>query len=313
MDSIQETLTEMIKNEKFQSTFLKVKSNVIANKDIQAFIKAHGVTNTMLEKSIAKLYEFDQQQKNCRACPGLEKCQNVMQGYQPQLIATHGSIDMIYNRCPLKVKADEEKRQHQLFESLYIPKEVVHARLSQVDIDPERFEAIQLAEQYIAEYEHGKTKHGLYYYGDFGVGKTFLMCAIANELALQKQVKSLIVYTPDFFRELKSAIGQDSFHEKLNYIKTVPLLILDDIGSEAISSWIRDDVLGSILQYRMMEGLPTLYSSNYDYDGLEEHLAYSEKAGTELLKAKRIMERIRHYTIPQYIGGDNRRKNFIQK
>ena len=139
------------------------------------------------------------------------------------------------------------------------------------------------------------------------------MCAIANELALSKKVKSLIVYTPDFFRELKHSIGQDTFHDKLNYIKTVPLLILDDIGSETISSWIRDDVLGSILQYRMMEGLPTLYSSNLDYDELEDHLAYSQKSGTEQLKAKRIMERIRHYTIPQYVGGANRRENFIQK
>lgn len=90
-------------------------------------------------------------------------------------------------------------------------------------------------------------------------------------------------------------------------------MILDDIGSETISSWIRDDVLGAILQYRMMEGLPTLYTSNLDYDELEEHLAYSQKSGAEQLKAKRIMERIRHYTIPQYIGGANRRTILIQK
>lgn len=313
MEPIRDTLAEMIKNDKFQSTFSKIKSKVLANREVQTFIKDQSITKPMLEKGLAKLYEFDRQQENCLACTGLENCANVIQGYSPELIVTHEAIDVTYHRCPLKVKYDEEQRQHQLFESLYIPKEVVNARLSQVDIDPERIEAIQLADQYIAEFKKGKTQHGLYFYGDFGVGKTFLMCAIANELALQKNVKSLIVYTPDFFRELKNAIGDDTFHDKLNYIKTVPLLILDDIGSEAISSWIRDDVLGSILQYRMMEGLPTLYSSNYDYDGLEDHLAYSAKAGTELLKAKRIMERIRHYTIAQFIGGANRRVNFIQK
>lgn len=313
MEPIRDTLTEMMKNNKFQSTFSKIKSEVLANREIQKLIKDESITKLMLENGLAKLYEFDQQQKNCLACPGLENCRNIIPGYSPELIVSHEAIDVTYNRCPLKIKYDEEYRQQQLFESLYIPKEVVNARLSQVDIEPERIEAIQLADKYVDEFEEGKTKHGLYFYGDFGVGKTFLMCAIANELAFQKQVKSLIVYTPDFFRELKNAIGDDTFHDKLNYIKTVPLLILDDIGSETISSWIRDDVLGSILQYRMMEGLPTLYSSNYDYDGLEDHLAYSAKAGTELLKAKRIMERIRHYTIAQFIGGANRRANYIQK
>lgn len=313
MEPIQDTLSEMMKKTQFQTTFPKIKAEILANPNIQKFLQQTSATDEMIERSLAKLYEFYQQHANCVRCPGLEKCTNVMPGYSPELIFAHGTIDVTYHRCPLKEKYDEEQIQRQLFESLYIPKEMLNARFSQLDIDPERFEAIQLAEKYAREFEPGKTKHGLYFYGDFGVGKTFIMCAIANELALSKKVKSMIVYTPDFFRELKHSIGQDMFHEKLNYIKTVPLLILDDIGSETITTWIRDDVLGAILQYRMMEGLPTLYTSNYDYDGLEDHLAYSEKSGTELLKAKRIMERIRHYTIPQYIGGKNRRENFIQK
>lgn len=233
-----------------------------------------------------------------------------MKGYSPNLFLNQGSIDVGYSPCPLKEKQDEERRQRSLFQSLYVPKEVLNARFLEIEINPERIDAIQTAEKYVKDFVPGKTKHGLYFYGDFGVGKTYVMCAIANELALLKNVKSLMVYTPDFFRDLKNAIGSDRFQEKLTYIKTVPLLILDDIGAEAISGWIRDEVLGSILQYRMMENLPTLYSSNYDYNELEEHLAYSEKAGTELLKAKRIMERIRHYTISKYIGGKNRRENF---
>lgn len=313
MESIRNTLSEMMKNNRFQSTFSKVKSEIDKNDNISAFITEHSIPETTVQKGLAKLYEYDRQQKNCQNCQGFEKCPNVMQGYSPQLVLTHGVIDIQYSRCPLKEKHDEEQRQKKLFESLYIPKEVVGARFSQLDIDADRVEAIQLAEQYVSDFVPGETKHGLYFYGDFGVGKTFLLCAIANELALLKNVKSLIVYTPDFFRDLRSAIGQDTFHEKLNYVKQVPFLILDDIGSESISAWIRDEVLGSILQYRMMEGLPTLYSSNYDYAGLEDHLAYSEKAGTELLKAKRIMERIRHYTASKFIGGSNRRENLIRK
>lgn len=74
-----------------------------------------------------------------------------------------------------------------------------------------------------------------------------------------------------------------------------------------MSSWVRDDILGVILQHRMLEKLPTLYTSNYDFDELEEHLAYSQKGGIEQLKSKRIMERIRHFAEPVFIEGENRR------
>lgn len=90
-------------------------------------------------------------------------------------------------------------------------------------------------------------------------------------------------------------------------LKEVPVLILDDIGAETLSPWARDEVLGAILQYRVSENLPVLYTSNYTYDELEEHLAHSQKAGVEQLKAMRIMERIRYYTDAYKVDGINRR------
>jgi len=54
-------------------------------------------------------------------------------------------------------------------------------------------------------------------------------------------------------------------------------LILDDIGAESISEWVRDEVLGAILQYRMSENLPTCYTSNFDYELLEQYLAIPVK------------------------------------
>ena len=39
----------------------------------------------------------------------------------------------------------------------------------------------------------------------------------------------------------------------------VPVLILDDIGSEMNTQWVRDEVLGPILQFRMLEELPTFF------------------------------------------------------
>ena len=84
--------------------------------------------------------------------------------------------------------------------------------------------------------------------------------------------------------------------------------MLDDIGADSLSSWIRDDVLGVILQYRMQEELPTFFSSNLSFEQLEnEYLAINNRGEAEPLKALRIMERIKFLADEYHIVGKNRR------
>jgi primosomal protein DnaI len=138
------------------------------------------------------------------------------------------------------------------------------------------------------------------------VGKSYLLGAIANELA-KKQISSMIVYVPELFRELKSSIGDSTLNEKVEALKNEPILMMDDIGAEAVSSWTRDEILGPVLQFRMLENLPTFFTSNFDFKGLEHHLAYSQRGEEEKLKARRILERIRYLSEPIEVDGPNRR------
>jgi hypothetical protein len=86
--------------------------------------------------------------------------------------------------------------------------------------------------------------------------------------------------------------------------------MLDDIGAEYATSWIRDDVLGVILQYRMQNELPTLFSSNFDMKRLEnEHFRFNQHNDDEQLKAKRIMERVRFLADEIEVTGKNRRND----
>ena len=100
---------------------------------------------------------------------------------------------------------------------------------------------------------------------------------------------------------------QDQVAEKLDAVKRSPILMIDDIGADAMSSWIRDEVFGVILQYRMQEQLPTFFSSNFTMDELEQHLSVTQRGDEEPLKAKRIMERIRYLTKEIEMTGRNRR------
>ena len=59
---------------------------------------------------------------------------------------------------------------------------------------------------------------GFYLYGKFGVGKSFVLGALANELASIK-IRSVVVFVPEFLREMKNAIGDNTLNEKIDYIK----------------------------------------------------------------------------------------------
>ena len=96
-------------------------------------------------------------------------------------------------------------------------------------------------------------------------------------------------------------------NEKIDAVKKAEILMLDDIGAEANSTWIRDEVLGVILQYRMQEDLPTFFSSNFTMQQLEEHLRMGNRGEDEPMKAKRLMERIRFLSREVPMTGKNRR------
>ena len=191
---------------------------------------------------------------------------------------------------------------------MYMPKEVMQATLSGFDLDDSRMEAFRAVGDFLdqATGPDNLPEKGLYLYGQFGIGKSYLLSAIANELA-EINVKSVLVFVPEFMREMKQAIGDQTLQEKVDYVKKADVLMLDDIGAEAMSSWTRDEVLGTILHYRMSEKLPTFMSSNFSYSELEYHLTYSQRGEKEDLKAARIMERIRALTKPVKLDGRNRR------
>lgn len=312
MEKINDTLRKLGNNAAFQARYEKMKKDILEHPHVHAFIVEHEdeLTKDMLERSLMTFYEYANQSKNCQECTGLQECKNMMNGFYPQLTIRKGTIEIHYDRCPKKVMFDEKKKSEALIRSMHVPKEITNASFADIDTTGDmsgRLEAVDLATEFVENYEPGKAQKGLYFYGKFGVGKSFLLGAIANELA-KKKVPSMIVYLPELLRELKSSIGDSTLNEKIEMIKNQLVLMIDDIGAENVSSWTRDEVLGPILQFRMQEQLPTFFTSNFDYDQLEHHLTYSQRGEEERMKARRILERIKYLTHPVLVDGPNRRK-----
>lgn len=256
---------------------------------------------TKLEKSACEL-------KNCKNCKNIYECKNEVNGYiyYPQKNDT--DIEFCYIPCKYKKQIDEINQYRDNIYYFNISENLKSASMASIDTkDKNRFETIKWINDFIKGYTKGIPQKGIYLNGNFGCGKTYLLSAMLNELA-KKGHKVAMIYYPEFLRALKESFGNtDEFKNKFNYIKKVEILLLDDIGAETVTEWSRDEVLGTILQYRMEENLPTLFTSNLTIKELETHLSTTSK-DIDIVKARRIIERIKQLTTNITLISENKRK-----
>lgn len=311
MKPIQNELKRKM-DSKFQERFNQIQAELLEDPEIQKFFQQQQgdvLNRDVVERGLGKLYEFKNQQHDCSKCTSVNKCVNTIEGFVPSLFMNRGLIDLEYTPCQQKRVEDERRKTENMISSMHMPKDVLKATLADIKIySDNRSELFDKAKAFIDETRQtGELPHkGFYLYGDFGVGKSFLIGALANELAAM-QIPTVLVYVPEFLRELKNAIGTPKLEEKFEFTKKAPVLMLDDLGAESLSQWTRDEILGSILHYRMAEQLPTFITSNLNYVELEKFLAQTAKGGSDEIKAKRIMERIKTITDEVFVDGFNLR------
>lgn len=310
MEPIRETMKRVVNAPSFSERYDAMKKEVLEHPGVLKFLKQHKeeIDGPTVEKGMGKLYEYIDQSHDCNKCPNLGGCINHLKGFEPNLVLERGNIGISYTKCRLKTAEDNKRHASSLIHSMYMPKEVMAARIENFELDDRRLPAFRAVDEFLENSTGPDSlpEKGLYLYGKFGTGKSYLLSAVANELA-EINVKTVLVFVPEFMREMKQAIGDHTLQEKIEYVKKADVLMLDDIGAEAMSSWTRDEVLGTILHYRMAERLPTFMSSNFSYSELAHHLTYSQRGEKEDLKAARIMERIETLTVPVKLEGENRR------
>ncbi|UHP09043.1 primosomal protein DnaI [Listeria marthii] len=306
MDNIERTLGQLFEGRDFEKEYQGLKQQVLHYQPIQDFFKEHkeDITEQLVNQNLSNLYEFMTQHKKFT-----EQEETLMPGYAPKLDLNGEFITVTY--YPTKEKIEEDKRRavERRIRSLYMPKQVVDANLADFYTDEESrqlalVEAYQFLDKYPAK--NGERAKGLFIHGSFGTGKSYLLGALAKELAL-KGISTTLVYLPEFMREVKQSISDNTVGEKIQFAKETEVLMLDDIGAESMTAWTRDEVLGAILQFRMQEELPTFFSSNYNMDQLENHLMFAQNGTEEKLKARRIMERVRYLSKEVNLEGKNRR------
>lgn len=291
--------------EKLKKDYNEMKAK---NKTLKKLIDTLELPDEYLMKYTSSLEETANELDNCKKCKNLLECKNTVQGHviYPELLSNNLVFD--YVPCKYQKQYEEDNKYKNNIYLFEVPKEIKEASMKEIDSSNKaRFEIIKWLINFLETYQPKTGMKGLYLNGAFGCGKTYLISACLNELA-KKDHKIAIIYYPEFLRSLKESFGDtETYSEKFRLMKNVEILLIDDIGAETMTEWSRDEVLGTILQYRMQEGLTTFFTSNLTIKDLEEHFSISTK-GVEKVKAKRIIERIKQLTIEMTLVSENRRK-----
>lgn len=303
MISLKETTEKFVRNN-LDDTLKRDYISALKDKKFLGLVNKLEITDEIGMKYTSKLEKCVECLKNCDKCKSLIECKNEVNGclYFPKKI--DDKLEFNYVTCKYKNKQlEEESVKKSTFFGM--SNDIKNARMSDIDIsDDKRYEIIKWLKEFYDNYPNNKK--GLFLHGSFGSGKTYLISALFNEIA-KKDYKCVVVYYPELLTKLKSCFdGDDSYSELLNEIKTSDLLLLDDIGAETVTNWSRDEILGTILQYRMENNLSTFITSNLNISELEGHLSLV-KNNTDKVKARRIIERVKQLTSDIELISKNRR------
>lgn len=101
--------------------------------------------------------------------------------------------------------------------------------------------------------------------GSYGCGKTHLAASIANAQAQFSRL-ALFVVVPDLLDHLRATYAPDSpvsYDKRLDMVRTAPLLVLDDLGTQSATPWAQEK-LYQIFNYRYNARLPTVITMTDD-------------------------------------------------
>ncbi|MFD0671626.1 ATP-binding protein [Cohnella sp. GCM10027633] len=272
------------------------------------------VDEKTLRLNLNRLYQMSVEVRNCQQCPGLANCPNDMQGHSTGITCTplNGRWQVLDEKIACaKWTANEHQLQiRKRITSFFVDESMIGAEYDPYEMatnDLSRKPAVNAMLNYIEKTRsEGLQKKGLYLMGDFGTGKTYLAGYLLQRLA-KEGFSGVIVYMPEFVEDAKALMLEpQQLKETVSLMKEADLLVFDDIGAENLSPWVRDHVLGAILNYRMNRK-PTFYTSNHDLEALERHFSFTHKEGEEMHKGQRLMDRVRPFVDVVHVRGRNHR------
>lgn len=280
----------------------KTYASLIQNPHIKKWLTDHHQTEALLYRYVGRFSDWATAVEKCEGCQGLPYCTQKIAGHRMHLYMDHVLLSSV-ERCPY-LREHEECLRHQAY---YIDPKLSEGQLqidlTKLNISKENDAYKRLLLKIIDLLTNSENKKGLYLCGKPGVGKSYLAAGITNYFA-RKKCRVGFIHVPTLIGDLKLMFHDREAQEQHLYrIRNVPVLVLDDIGGESVTAWSRDEVLLSLLDYRMEHRLLTFFTSNYKMPELKQRYLLNEP-----MAAERLAERIQTLAQEEFMSGNSRRK-----
>ena len=262
---------------------------VLKDEEVKKCVAENNIDMETLNQNLNVVLAYTLKKKTCQNCKGLNNCTQTNRGYHPSIYFNGERFEMDYIPCSYQEVVEKEEQKVRNLK-------LISCNFSLFDfnnfyINEARKEVLTKIKENLHKVLNEEPTKGLYIHGPYGCGKTYILAYLAMQL-IQKDFKVTFAYYPDLVRNMKSAITAGTLEEKIEELKNAEVLMLDDFGGETVTPFIRDEVLGTILQDRMTNNRLTYISSNLNENLLMAHLRESNH-DIDSLRASRIYERIR--------------------
>ncbi|AMC93418.1 hypothetical protein AOC36_05320 [Erysipelothrix larvae] len=283
-------------------------AQLLEHKHVKAFLTQYRVSQKIVEENAYRFKDWVSEKEKAESVSKDLLEANPTLGEYVDLVFDHetNTLMEVFVRTDALQSMNESLEYLKRYIVFDLPAQLQKVSFDTLDIEhesPNYLKAIALCEPL----ELGKK--GMYLYGDLGVGKSYLAACITNKFAKQNR-SVMFVTTSELLTYIKTTFGLQFEQEKMfNALKNCDVLVLDDLGSEPITPWSRDEVLFPILNSRMENSKLTIFTSNYPIQKLESVYSIDSKGNIDPLRAKRFTDRVSTCATPFEIVGTNRRNH----
>jgi DNA replication protein DnaC len=153
-----------------------------------------------------------------------------------------------------------------------------------------------IARRYVEHFQKMKANgRGLLFFGDTGVGKSFIAACIANAL-IDKGYKCLVTNFPRIINELSGLY--EGKQEYINDLNRYELLVIDDLAIERDTEYTAE-IVQNVVDSRYRAGLPMIVTTN---------LKISDLLQPHDIRKKRLYSRLKEMCLMIEVSGEDRRE-----
>ena len=265
-------------------------------KNIQEFLKTYHLNTSIMDDYWVEFLDYNDDYQLCQGCQSLQNCRKDNQGMKKNLVYRDGEVILELESC-LYGKALERRRL--LLEKFVITNvndDILLTDLTSLEIVKKANSLSPNGQNtlgHILKHLQEPNDKGLFLHGEMGTGKTTLLAGLMNSLA--KKGKEIgFIHFPTYLIDLKASFSTGDTEYAMERLMKVDYLLLDGIGEENVTVWSRDEILLTILSYRLLNHLPTFFTSMYGYKDLKK--VYTIKKGDEI-RANTIISKLKALSI----------------